>query len=624
KPDDGADVTSTAWQAATGQTIEQTKVAIDSIVSDVAVNTSDLVSLESLQDIVAQSALEQLVRTDALHQLVNDRTIFGDQPIATVITQTQQQIVDGDSALAYQIDTIGAKVDTNAAAIVSERDARADADSALAIEIDTLTSRTSANEAGITSEAQTRADAVEAIATRLDTLDASTGAISASLTNEQQARADADSALTTSLTTLGSAVNDPATGLVKTRADLTSEEQTRADEDSALSTRIDTVTATAGANTAAITIEEQARASADSAISTSLSTLAATVSDPVTGLAKTRADLSAEQQTRADADSAMASQISTLSANTASTAADLVTEQQTRATADSSLSTSLTTLSSTVNDPGTGLAKTRSDLQSESSTRASADSAQASQIGTLQSTAGILTSSVSTLSSATSDLANRVNTAVFQISAVSGTSRAAIKILADGYSGSEIDLVAGTINVWSQDGAEAIEALSVDSSGLVTIPNLAVGQINTQHIANNSVTDATNVINFGGTSGSLDSGPLLGSFTITTAANEAVLVLVGGRGSVTGSPGASGGTVSSVSASVTLQRNGAAIQSQNFVHNSGASGNGNMVLIDSDIPGAGTWTYSLYISGFATDSTGDATAAYSINNGTMVAIILKR
>jgi hypothetical protein len=113
-----------------------------------------------------------------------------------------------------------------------------------------------------------------------------------------------------------------------------------------------------------------------------------------------------------------------------------------------------------------------------------------------------LSAGVQVLQGTTIDLANRIGTAVFQVLTQAGNSRGLLKVLSDAYGLSEIDLVANAIHLFGLDGTTAIEALSVDGSGKVTIPNLAVGQI----FYDNVVVDAFRKVGGSTWSGALTPG----------------------------------------------------------------------------------------------------------------------
>ena len=122
-----------------------------------------------------------------------------------------------DSALASQITTVAARVNTNTAAIQTEQTARANADSALASQITTVAARVNTNTAAIQTEQTARASADSALASQITTLQTSVNGNTAAIQTEQTARANADSALASRITTLQTSVNGN-TAAIQTQA----------------------------------------------------------------------------------------------------------------------------------------------------------------------------------------------------------------------------------------------------------------------------------------------------------------------------------------------------------------------------------------------------------------------
>ena len=94
---------------------------------------------------------------------------------------------------------------------------------------------------------------------------------------------------------------------------------------------------------------------------------------------------------------------------------------------------------------------------------------------TEEGAAASLSASLQVLQQVTTDVQAQISTAVFQVLAQAGTSRALLKLGANGYGASQIDLVASGIRLLAQsndDPNKAIEALTVRSDGRVDIPNL--------------------------------------------------------------------------------------------------------------------------------------------------------
>jgi len=216
---------------------------------------------------------------------------------------------DGDSALASQILTLEANVNSNTAAIQQEVTARADADSALATQIDTLRAEVNTDIgtviAAVQSEAAARADADAALASNITTVIANYTAADAATLSSAQDYAD----------------NVGATVLSTTTASIQNEATTRADADTALAASITTVIANYTA--------------ADAATLSSAQDYADNVADTV--LVTTTAAVQNEATARATADSALAASITTVQASVEANTASIQTEAATRATADGEL-----------------------------------------------------------------------------------------------------------------------------------------------------------------------------------------------------------------------------------------------------------------------------------------------
>ncbi|WP_081074387.1 phage tail tip fiber protein [Burkholderia pseudomultivorans] len=210
------------------------------------------------------------------------------------------------------------------------------------------------NAAAILTEANARATADDALSSRIDTVSASAAANSAAITAEQRARADADSALSTRVDAVTSTANS-------NRSAIASEQTARADADSALGKRIDSVTATANGNTAAIAVEQKARADADTALSNRIESVSAQINVPMAGdssqaagSTQVMAGVWSEQSARAEADMALAQQIESVTAQIQSDQADLFAgiqnEAQARADADSAQASQIATVSAKANE----------------------------------------------------------------------------------------------------------------------------------------------------------------------------------------------------------------------------------------------------------------------------------
>lgn len=175
----------------------------------------------------------------ALESLGNDAV-----NAAAIISESNARTT-ADGAIATRIDGVVAKTDENAAAVLSEITARTTADGALGSRIDTVVARTGENTAAITSEQTARTDADSALGQRIDVVVAQTGNNLAAITSEQTARTNADSALGQRIDTVVAQAGDAL-------AAVTSEQTARVNADGALSSRIDAVVSTANGNTAGI------------------------------------------------------------------------------------------------------------------------------------------------------------------------------------------------------------------------------------------------------------------------------------------------------------------------------------------------------------------------------------
>lgn len=184
-----------------------------------------------VQDRVAAVAAERDARVAALQVEQGAR--------AAAITSVEEQLVDGDTALASQLSTLTAVVDDNSADISNEQQARVSGDEALASDITTLQIQVGDNEAAIINESQARIenDALrasqlaviaatynantasiysleeirigdrEATATRINGLEVQVEDNEASIFQEQIARANADSALASQLSVLSAKID---------------------------------------------------------------------------------------------------------------------------------------------------------------------------------------------------------------------------------------------------------------------------------------------------------------------------------------------------------------------------------------------------------------------------------
>lgn len=119
---------------------------------------------------------------------------------------------------------------------------------------------------------------------------------------------------------------------------ITSEASTRAAADAVEAVIRDQIQVDLGAAQASAVQETQARIDGDGALASDISSLTAVVTDPVTGLATTRADLSALAVTSANADGALAGRADTLEATAAGHTASLSIQSAAIANIDGNMS----------------------------------------------------------------------------------------------------------------------------------------------------------------------------------------------------------------------------------------------------------------------------------------------
>jgi len=239
-----------------------------------------------------------------------------------------------------------ARVEANAAAIVTEQTARINGDSALATSITDLAAVVSTNnstqQAAISNEQTVRANADSALASNITALTATVNTnntnANAAVSAEQTARATADSALATRATNLEATVNSTTLGNTALQARIATEESARASGDTALATRATSLEATVGsaplgnsALQARIAAEETARATADSALATRATSLEATVNSATTGNTALQSRIATEESARASGDATNAASITSLTSTVNGQSASITTLQSTSA-----------------------------------------------------------------------------------------------------------------------------------------------------------------------------------------------------------------------------------------------------------------------------------------------------
>ncbi|WCT73920.1 hypothetical protein PQ455_01420 [Sphingomonas naphthae] len=329
-----------------------------------------------------------------------------------------------------------------------------------------LAARTGQAEAAIISAQQALTSLTQATTSRLDAAESRLGAAEARIVAEEGTRASAIEAEAFARQALAAIVNDPGTGLAKTRADLyqqvsvfAGENEARAQEIAGLSAQVNDPATGLPRTRADLFSEQTARADGDGANATAISGLSAQVNHPATGLPATLARVAQEETARADGDSANATAIAGLSAQVndpatglPKTRADLFTEQNARADGDSANATAVALVAAQVNDPATGLAKTRADVSTEALARANGDSANAQAISAVQAAAGGLSADVVSLQAAYADAAGKLTARFQQIASVGGVYAGvrAIVQLEDGSFTSDLALLGSSIGLWLQ------------------------------------------------------------------------------------------------------------------------------------------------------------------------------
>ncbi|WP_081056422.1 phage head spike fiber domain-containing protein [Burkholderia territorii] len=173
-----------------------------------------------------------------------------------------------------------ASIASNAAAIVTETNARVTADNALSGRIDTVSASAAANAAAITNEQKARADGDSALATQISQVSAqlnvpmagdtgqSAGStqVMAGVYSEQAARAEADMALAQRIDSVTAQMQNGHASLI---ADIRTESEARVDAVSAQAEQITTIRAQANANTAAVQTVAQSYADLNGRVSAS-------------------------------------------------------------------------------------------------------------------------------------------------------------------------------------------------------------------------------------------------------------------------------------------------------------------------------------------------------------------
>lgn len=246
-----------------------------------------------------------------LYQGLSDRIDLidiADTGLVDRVGVLRDQVQTAGTGLLDRVDDLTTDTEGNAAAIVSEQNARVSGDSALATDLAAVTVRVGDTEAVVAAEQTARADGDTAIASDVTALDTRMGTAESAITTEQTTRANADTAQASRITDLETTVDDPATGVDASATAITALDTRITSNDGDISSHASQITqlqTDVGNNAAALVTEQNTRASADTALASDITTLTGTVSGN-TGAIQT------EATTRASADTANAQAIQTV------------------------------------------------------------------------------------------------------------------------------------------------------------------------------------------------------------------------------------------------------------------------------------------------------------------------
>lgn len=299
------------------------------------------------------------------------------------------------------------------------------------------------------------------------------GQTSARFLQVAQTIADGDSALSTFIQALTAQVNDPNTGLSKTRADVIVEQSARADGDAAQALARETLAATVatqyGQTQALIVSERSARSAADEAEASARQTLAATVD---AAIGQTQALIDDERLVRTAADEAEASARRTLAATvdtaTGQTRALIIDEASARATAVQAETSARTAQVSQLSDT------LYAAIANEASTRQTADASEATARQAVGARVDAAQAAISSTQQAivTGDAANA--TAIQQVGAQLGSRFAGGRITFSANAAPSGVSARYAIELVSQDGNSAQGSglyidLNADGSSAITL-----------------------------------------------------------------------------------------------------------------------------------------------------------
>lgn len=226
----------------------------------------------------------------------------------------------------------------------------------------------------------------------------------AAIVTEQNARATAIAAEASARNALEARVTTAESDITDNAAALATEQTTRANADTAIASDVSALTARVTTaegdivdNAAAIVTEQNARASAISAEASARNALAARVTTAEGDIAAAESAILTEQTARANGDNALASDMALLGAKNAGGDAWILDENTVQVSGGTTLGTRLSGID-------TSIGNANAAIVSEETARINGDNALSSSISTLQTTVDGNTASVSTLQSSVSGL----------------------------------------------------------------------------------------------------------------------------------------------------------------------------------------------------------------------------
>ncbi|MDL4860819.1 host specificity factor TipJ family phage tail protein [Halomonas elongata] len=252
------------------------------------------------------------------------------QEITAALQQEQQARIDGDDALASDLQNMDARVGDVESGLTEEQQTRASADSAMASDIQDIDARVGGVESGLTTEQQVRADKDEALASRASSLEARADDVEAGLASERQTRASADEALASDLSSMDARVGDTESSIIE-------EAEVRATEDEAQARTLEQVSLNNQQQSAAISALQRVQQEGDQLDAIIYEALNAET-------ANRRASIRTEERVRTDEDSALAIRADQLKASVDDLDAAVAQEQQAWVDGDNALASNIETV----------------------------------------------------------------------------------------------------------------------------------------------------------------------------------------------------------------------------------------------------------------------------------------